>query len=48
MLNWRTPGSPEAVARALEMLLKAKRPLILAGGGWSGLKNFARTSRING
>ena len=33
MLNWRTPGSPEAVARALEMLLKAKRPLILAGGG---------------
>jgi acetolactate synthase-1/2/3 large subunit len=33
MLNWRTPGEPEAVARALEMLLKAKRPLILAGGG---------------
>jgi acetolactate synthase-1/2/3 large subunit len=32
-LNWRTPGSPEAVARALELLLKAKRPLILAGGG---------------
>src|SRR5438874_1701152 len=32
-LNWRTPGSPEAVARALEMLLKARRPLILAGGG---------------
>jgi acetolactate synthase-1/2/3 large subunit len=32
-LEWRTPGSPEAVARALEMLLKAKRPLILAGGG---------------
>jgi acetolactate synthase-1/2/3 large subunit len=32
-LAWRTPGSPEAVARALEMLLKAKRPLILAGGG---------------
>ena len=32
-LNWRTPGSPEAVARALEMLMKAKRPLILAGGG---------------
>src|SRR6266513_942933 len=28
-LNWRTPGSPEAVARALEMLMKAKRPLIL-------------------
>jgi acetolactate synthase-1/2/3 large subunit len=33
MLNWRTPGSPEAVARALAMLLKARRPLILAGGG---------------
>jgi acetolactate synthase-1/2/3 large subunit len=33
MLHWRTPGSPEAVARALEMLLAARRPLILAGGG---------------
>ena len=33
MLNWRTPGSPEAVAKALEMLLAARRPLILAGGG---------------
>jgi len=32
-LNWRTPGSPEAVAKALELLLKARRPLILAGGG---------------
>ena len=32
-LEWRTPGSPEAVARALAMLMKAKRPLILAGGG---------------
>ena len=33
MLNWRTPGSPEAVAKALDMLLAARRPLILAGGG---------------
>jgi acetolactate synthase-1/2/3 large subunit len=33
MLNWRTPGSPEAVAKAVEMLLAARRPLILAGGG---------------
>src|SRR5205085_368622 len=33
MLSWRTPGEPEAVARALELLLKGKRPLILAGGG---------------
>jgi acetolactate synthase-1/2/3 large subunit len=33
MLNWRTPGSPEAVQRALELLLGARRPLILAGGG---------------
>ncbi len=33
MLNWRTPGSPEAVAKALELLLAARRPLILAGGG---------------
>ena len=32
-LNWRTPGSPEAVAKALELLLGARRPLILAGGG---------------
>jgi acetolactate synthase-1/2/3 large subunit len=32
-LEWRTPGSPEAVARALAMLMKAKRPLVLAGGG---------------
>ena len=33
MLSWRTPGSPEAVGRAFEMLMKARRPLILAGGG---------------
>ena len=33
MLQWRTPGQPDAVARALDLLLKAKRPLILAGGG---------------
>ena len=33
MLQWRTPGSPEAIARALDMLLAARRPLILAGGG---------------
>jgi acetolactate synthase-1/2/3 large subunit len=32
-LNWRTSGSPEAVANALDMLMSAKRPLILAGGG---------------
>ncbi|HZU82040.1 MAG TPA: thiamine pyrophosphate-binding protein [Polyangiaceae bacterium] len=32
-LNWRTAGTPEAVERALDLLLKAKRPLILAGGG---------------
>jgi acetolactate synthase-1/2/3 large subunit len=33
MLDWRSPGSPEAVAKALDMLLGARRPLILAGGG---------------
>ena len=33
LLNWRTPVSPEAVAKALEPLLQARRPLILAGGG---------------
>lgn len=33
MLNWRTPGSPEAVEKALDLLLRARRPLILAGGG---------------
>ncbi|MGH3501032.1 MAG: thiamine pyrophosphate-binding protein [Nocardioidaceae bacterium] len=32
-VNWRTPGSPEAVERALDLLLSARRPLILAGGG---------------
>ncbi len=32
-LNWRTSGSPEAVQQALELLLAAERPLILAGGG---------------
>lgn len=32
-LNWRTQGSPEAVAKALEILMAAKRPLILVGGG---------------
>jgi len=34
-LEWRTPGSPEAVARALEMLMKAKRPLILRSSSGS-------------
>jgi acetolactate synthase-1/2/3 large subunit len=33
MLSWRTPGSPEAVAKALDLLLGARRPLVLAGGG---------------
>ena len=32
-LQWRTAGSPEAVERALEILMSARRPLILAGGG---------------
>jgi acetolactate synthase I/II/III large subunit len=32
-LSWRTPGEPDAVAEALRLILKAKRPLILAGGG---------------
>ncbi len=32
-VNWRTPASPEAAEKALEMLVKAPRPLILAGGG---------------
>ena len=33
MLHWRSPGQPDAIARALDLLLKARRPLILAGGG---------------
>ena len=33
MLQWRTPGQPDAIAKALDLLLKARRPLILAGGG---------------
>jgi len=32
-IDWRTPASPEAVDKALDMLLKTPRPLILAGGG---------------
>lgn len=32
-LSWRTPASPEAVDKALEMLVKTPRALILAGGG---------------
>ncbi len=32
-IDWRTPASPQAVEKALEMLAKASRPLILAGGG---------------
>jgi acetolactate synthase I/II/III large subunit len=32
-VNWRTPASDEAVERALDLLLSAPRPLILAGGG---------------
>ncbi len=36
MLNWRTPGNAEAVEAALDLLMGAKRPLILAGGGVIG------------
>lgn len=32
-VNWRTQASPEAVEKALDMLVKSPRPLILAGGG---------------
>ncbi|MEW6661435.1 MAG: thiamine pyrophosphate-binding protein [Bacillota bacterium] len=32
-INWRTGAEPAAIDKALELLLKAKRPLILAGGG---------------
>jgi acetolactate synthase-1/2/3 large subunit len=32
-INWRTQASPEAAGKALDMLGKASRPLILAGGG---------------
>jgi acetolactate synthase-1/2/3 large subunit len=45
-LEWRTPGSPEAVARALEMLTKAKRPLILAGGGVISSEASAELARF--
>ena len=33
MLNWRTPGSPEAVGRAFEMLTKAPARAMSAGPG---------------
>lgn len=32
-MAWRTPASPQAVEKALEMLVKTPRALILAGGG---------------
>ncbi len=32
-VNWRTPASDEAVEKALDLLLGAPKPLILAGGG---------------
>ncbi|MBI4775741.1 MAG: thiamine pyrophosphate-binding protein [Deltaproteobacteria bacterium] len=32
-ISWRTPASPEAVERALNLLIKTPRSLILAGGG---------------
>ncbi len=32
-VNWRTPASPEAVEKALDMLVTTPRSLILAGGG---------------
>jgi len=32
-INWRTPASPEAVSQALDLLVKTRRALILAGGG---------------
>ncbi len=32
-INWRTPASPEAVEKALDLLVKTPRALILAGGG---------------
>jgi acetolactate synthase-1/2/3 large subunit len=32
-ISWRTPASPEAVARALDIIAKTPRSLILAGGG---------------
>ena len=32
-ISWRTPASPEAVEKALDLLVKTPRALILAGGG---------------
>jgi acetolactate synthase-1/2/3 large subunit len=32
-VSWRSAGDPESVRRAAELLLKAERPLILAGNG---------------
>ena len=32
-VDWRTPASPEAVEKALDMLMNTPRSLILAGGG---------------
>ena len=35
-INWRTQTTPDVVEKALNMLVKAPRPLILAGGGVIG------------
>ena len=32
-VEWRMPGDPDAIRRAVEVLLTAERPLLLAGGG---------------
>lgn len=48
----RPAGDPEAVRRAVELLLKARRPIIIAGSGvlWSGaedsLRNFVEATGI--
>lgn len=35
-INWRTRATPEAVDKALDLLVSVRRPLILAGGGVIG------------
>jgi len=42
----RTPGSPEAVRKALDILLEARRPLILAGGGVMAARATAELQQV--
>jgi acetolactate synthase-1/2/3 large subunit len=45
-IQWRTQASPEVVEKALDMLVKTKRPLILAGGGVMASEGMAELKAL--